>query len=60
VPETESGERELLDKKKEETRRTVKIRSVLVRQENCPDALTSIKAIPGYRFALNITLTEKP
>jgi hypothetical protein len=58
VPETESSEKKLPEKKKEETQRTVKIRSVLVGQENRPDAPTSIKAIPGYRFALNITLRQ--
>jgi hypothetical protein len=58
VPETESSERELLRKKKEETRRTVKIRSVLIRQQDKSDAPTSIKAIPGYRFALNVTLKQ--
>jgi hypothetical protein len=58
VPETESSERRLPEKKKEETRRTVKIRSVLVGQENRSDTPTSIKAILGYRFALNVTLKQ--
>jgi hypothetical protein len=58
VPETESSERRLPEKKKEETRRTVKIRSVLVGQENCSETPTSIKVILGYRFTLNVTLKQ--
>jgi hypothetical protein len=48
VPETESSERRLPEKKKEEARRIVKIRNVQVGQEESADAPTSIKAIPGY------------
>jgi hypothetical protein len=58
VPETESSERRLPEKRKEEARRTVNIRSVLIGQENRPTAPTSIKAIPGYRFTLNVTLRQ--
>jgi hypothetical protein len=58
VPETESSEKRLPEKKKEETRRTVKIRSVLVGQKRSPDAPASIKAIPGYQFALSVTLKQ--
>jgi hypothetical protein len=58
VPETESGEEGLLPKEKKETRRTVRIRSVLVGPRESSDAPTSIKVIPGYRFALNVTLKQ--
>jgi hypothetical protein len=58
VPETESSEKDLPKKKKEDTQRTVKIRSVHVGQENCPETATSIKGIPGYRFALGVTLKQ--
>jgi hypothetical protein len=58
VPETESSEEKRQEEKKEETQRTVKIRSVLVGRQDESDAPTSIKAIPGYRFALNVTLKQ--
>jgi hypothetical protein len=55
VPETE---RKLPEKKKEESQIIVRIRNIRVGQEESPDAPTSIKAIPGYRFALNVTLRQ--
>jgi hypothetical protein len=58
VPETESSKKELPEKRRQETRRTVKIRSVLVGQQDKSDTPTSIKVIPGYRFALNVTLKQ--
>jgi hypothetical protein len=54
VPETESSEKRLPEKKKEETWRIVRIQNVRVGQGEGADAPTSIKAIPGYRFALNV------
>jgi hypothetical protein len=48
VPETENSKKKRPEEKKEETRKTVKIRSILVGQQDKSDAPTSIKAIPGY------------
>jgi hypothetical protein len=58
VPKTENIKERPPEKKEEKNRRTVKVRSVLARQEESADAPTSIKVILGYRFALNVTLKQ--